>query len=134
LAFRIVVPLLALGVALAGSQAALAHTKTFKTSLTLTTTKHHVDAGSDVKLQGSLSSGKDRCKSAQTVEIWRDGAAVGTATTSKSGRYTFTDAAPATGTHEYQAKFAGSTFGTPPKHQHTCAASESKAVKVTVEA
>ena len=132
---RVLACVLALGVVAGGNEIALANATTghsFRTALTLSARKHTVASGADVHVYGNLSSGRNRCKTGQAIEIDRDGAAVGSATTTGTGHYSFTDAAPAAGTYSYQAKFAGSTFGK--TGQNTCKASQSRTTKVTVRA
>jgi len=131
---RLMVSLLTLGLVAGGGIAALAGTTpshAFHTALTLTQPGPNTQAaGTDVRLKGNLSTGKNRCKSNQSVEIDRDGVVVGTATTNGTGHYTYTDSGLAAGTYAYQARFAGSTFGS--TGQNSCRASQSRTVQVTI--
>ena|SRR5437764_5026360 len=129
---RVLVPVLVVGLVGGGSAFALAKTAghSFGTVLAMDARGRVVQTGHDVHLYGTLSSGRNRCKSARSIEIDRDGAAIATATTTSTGHFAFTDSAPESATHHYRAKFAGGTFGS--AGQNTCKASASRVVTVTV--
>lgn len=119
---------LALGV----SGIAAAHTATFDTSLTIRRSPTGTVApGTTVVFKGKLRSDVDRCVRNSKVALVRVGVGVVTKTrTDGSGRYRFEQVVNETA--RWRTRFKGKVLTAEHPHNHTCAASKSKTIRVPV--
>ena len=114
---------------LLGSAAAQAHERTASTSLTLKANKSTVDQGDEVKFRGKLRSDWKECRKSKSVTLYRDGTAVASTTTSRSGNYSFVMQIDATA--DWHVTFAGTEWGQHP-HSHVCLGSSSTTIRIRV--
>jgi hypothetical protein len=114
---------------LLGSAAAHAHERTASTSLTLDSNKTTVNQGGKVKFSGKLKSDWPKCRKWKRVTLYRDGAAVASTTTTKSGNYSFVKRVHATS--DWYVAFAGKEWGQHP-HVHVCLESTSPTIRIRV--
>lgn len=114
---------------LLGSVAAQAHERSASTSLTLKANKSTVDQGDEVKFRGKLRSDWKECRKSKSVTLYRDGTAVASTTTSRSGNYSFVMQIDATA--DWHVSFAGTEWGQHP-HSHVCLGSTSPTIRIRV--
>lgn len=114
---------------LLGSAAAHAHERTASTSLTLDANKTTVNQGGKVKFSGKLKSDWPKCRKWKRVTLYRDGTAVASTKTTKSGNYSFVKRVHATS--DWYVAFAGKEWGQHP-HNHVCLESTSPTIRIRV--
>jgi hypothetical protein len=120
--FVLVLGLIFGGIALA----ATVHPTSFKFGASNTS----VQKGKKVSFSGNLKSGFKKCKSWRPVTLYRNGQALATKQTSKTGHFNFTR--KINHTKNWQVRFGGRTGGVHP-HQYACTVSHSKVIKVKVK-
>lgn len=110
---------------------ASAHTESFPTNLSLAASERSVGAGTVVRFTGVLDSPEPGCRASSRIELMQtdDGFQVSTMTR-KDGSYSVTRLIRESGT--FQAVFGGKVLDGVHPHNHTCAASVSNTVTITV--
>lgn len=128
---KAILALLLSGTVLLGGpiDAAVAHTFSDRTRLTLEVSDRHVDRGDRVVFSGRLKAEHAVCRNHRVVKLYRDGQKVDQTQTNSNGSYQFKRNVFRTA--RWQVRFGGYVEGTHP-HSHTCRQSESKRVKVFV--
>ncbi|MEX0833648.1 MAG: hypothetical protein WD276_07235 [Actinomycetota bacterium] len=125
----ILAALVATGLSIGG--VASAHTESFPTSLSLSTSERTVPPGTLVTFSGTLDSPESACRASSQIDLMQtdDGFQVKTMT-KKNGSYSVTRLIKESGT--FQAVFGGKVLNGVHPHSHTCEASASNTVTVTV--
>jgi len=109
--------------------AAVAHSFTDQTSLTLSVSDRNVERGDTVSFYGHLRARHHLCEANRIVELYRNGVRVDQTRTNSDGFYRFRRRLTSTAT--WQVRFGGFVGGTHP-HSHTCLRSSSNRIKVHV--
>ncbi len=109
---------------------AAAHVRIAGTSLKLKASPTTVQKGKPVTFTATLNSNWKKCYSQRKVSFYKDGVKQFTKGTNTHGVATVKFKPTKTG--NWVAKFKGRKWGVHP-HKHTCLASQSKAVTVTVK-
>lgn len=115
--------------ALTASGPASAHQRTEKTRISIRPKARTIDAGDKVTFRGRLKSDWRKCFAHRTVTLFKEGQAIVSKKTTRSGSYSFTRRPR--NTHTWYVAFAGKRFGTHP-HVHRCLASRSRDSVITV--
>jgi len=120
---------LSLGLLLLAPDVGQAHVMSWETNLTLRANDRTVTRGTVVKFTARLSSAKRTCYVNRVVRLQRNGVTVDSDRTNQFGKAVFRRTVNSTA--NYRAVFRGFRFGRHP-HSHTCLASTSNTVTVTV--
>ena len=111
---------------------AAAHVRVASTTLKLAASPQTVHVGKTLTLKANLASNWKKCYSQRKVSFYRNGVKQFTKGTNTHGVATKKIKPNHKGTFKWVAKFKGRKWGDHP-HKHTCLASQSKAVTVTVK-
>jgi hypothetical protein len=118
------------GIFLAGAfmSPAVAHIKTFSTSVTLTASDTSVKKGDTVVFTARVSSPKHACIVGRRVQLLEDGVVIATKTTNSNGVVKFR--VKITSTATYQVRVLRKVLTTTHPHRHICAGATSNKVRV----